>query len=94
MASNAFFATGDCFHLHVKCDWATFYLLWPSKQAEAKQGAKPLAKPKAKVVANGKDDKVVAAAANVEGGGGDYGSTKTWQPKNTFEEVEGDVEDE
>ena len=81
----------------MKCDWCTFYQLWPSTQAEAKQGGKPPAKPagKAKAIAKGKDKdgKTVAVAANAAGGG-DYGSTKTWQPKNTFEEAAGDVEEE
>ena len=88
------FSTEDCRHLHVKCDWATFCQLWPSKQAEAKQAAKPPAKPKVKAAAKGKDGKAGAAAASAEASGGEYGSSNKWQPKNMFEEAEGDVEDE
>ena len=48
---------------------------------------------KAKAGAKCKDDKTIGAAANAVAGG-DYGSSKTWQPKNTFEEAAGDVEEE
>ena len=48
-------------------------------------GGKPSAKldGKAKAGAKGKDGKTIVAAANAVGGG-DYGSAKTWQPKNTL----------
>ena len=92
------FSTEDCLHEHVKVGWPTFYQLWPSKQAEAKKGEtnKP-PKERGKTNARGKDKdgKALAAGANVAhgGGGGDHG-TKTWQPKNVFEEADGDVEEE
>ena len=68
----------DCYHMHVECDWATFHHLWPTTAATEKQAAKHWPKAKAKGA----------------GVGGDYGSTKTWVSKNTFEEADGDVEDE
>ena len=95
------FSTEDCFHEHVRVGWPTFYQLWPSKQAEAKKGEtnkppKVAGRAKANTKGKDKDGKAIAAAANVAhgGGGGDYGSTKTCQPKNVIEEAEGDVEDE
>lgn len=92
------FPIEDSFHEHAKVGWPTFYQLWPSKQSGAKKGETnrpPTVAGKAKANAKGTDKggKAPAAVANVVGGG-DYGSTKTWQPKNAFEEAEGDVEDE
>ena len=98
------FSGDDCFHLHVKCDWATVAQLWPPRSAtDQTASGKPAGKPGAKASAKDKDknkdknkDKhtekggAQANAATDGGGNGEY----TWQPKNPFVEAGGDVEDQ
>ena len=76
--------------------WTTFVQLWPPKNAGAVEqpAAKPPAKGKAKAGAKDKNKDKGGAQANAAAVGGGGGSDYTWVPKNTFEEVDGDVEDE
>ena len=90
------FTADECFHLHVKCDWTTFVQLWPPKNAGAVEqpAAEPPAKGKAKAGAKDKNKDKGGAQANAAAVAGGGGSDYTWVPKNTSEEVDGDVEDE